>query len=116
MAAPAYDHSGLGPGDGGNGRERSDVSAFSVPRAFAGYPAVVIPIMMQHYTQRNLLYTGVARPSLAIYVWWSRERSGEWRFQYCVSNSGARRLPRLELRESPISWAVLLESTRIQHR
>jgi len=45
------------------------------------YPAVVIPVMTQHYAmlQRNLLYTGVTRGKRLV-VWWARRRPSSSRY------------------------------------
>jgi len=47
------------------------------------YPAVVIPVMTQHYTmlQRNLLYTGVTRAVSGSSFWWARRRPSPSRFE-----------------------------------
>jgi hypothetical protein len=39
------------------------------------YPAVVIPVMTQHYAmlQRNLLYTGVTRGKRLVVLGWAEE-------------------------------------------
>ena len=39
------------------------------------YPAVVIPVLTQHYAmlKRNLLYTGVTRGK-RLWCWWARRR------------------------------------------
>ena len=55
------------------------------------YPAVVIPIMTQHYAmlQRNLLYTGVTRgKKLVVLV--GRKRLSPSRFATCRGGGGGR--------------------------
>jgi ATP-dependent exoDNAse (exonuclease V) alpha subunit len=55
------------------------------------YPAVVIPVMTQHYAmlQRNVLYTGVTRGS-GWSFWWGRRRPSPSRCVTCRAGGGGR--------------------------
>jgi len=57
------------------------------------YPAVVIPIMKQHYMllQRNLLYTGVTRGKKLVVLVGQKKRS-QWLSLIHLANSAGRNL------------------------
>ena len=58
------------------------------------YPAVVIPVLTQHYAmlRRNLLYTGVTRGKRRSY-WWARRRRSPSRYATCRGGAGGRGWP-----------------------